>query len=1006
MNAISKDIFRSIHEGKWLYVEYQNSDDEKTKYWISINNINIEKKSLEVTGLHLGNFTTKNLFMFVDKILATQIMDGTFYHTNKTLLEDIDVYPEKYSFIFSNIVNLKTLNYLADCNKLADLPKINNEYTLIKKLDATKIQNHRYNLDDEQFKLIVNSFKKTASIKKEKNINSIIQLALNVLSVHTPKGLYVLAYREVMFDVAKRSLLSGNKIKICTEFCVDGTTKQSIQNFIQSDEMEYLENIDQIPEFVKDLITENIHGNKNYSVDDCPYFICLQRNTNINLEKEYEAIIDMYANDNVTIPIQAFFGELHSVKANSETLPIALIDRNVNLDQLLAIHNAINYPVAYIQGPPGTGKTTTIINTIITAFFNNKTVLFSSYNNHPIDGVIEKLTNLKYRGYTIPFPILRIASNDKIPETIKYIKNLLITTQNLSVFTDALNQNKQSQIERTRQLTELLQKHEEQLDLKERRDLIEAMLSKNENMNLRLNLEGQQKNAITKRLKEIGNITDEEALALLYFDHDKLMQFINFTSVKYLKQLYEPEYKDFIEILKLQDEKEQITRFNKYVSVSENIIKLQKVFPVFCATCISTQKIGEPKLYFDMTIMDEASQCNTAVSLVPIIRGKSLMLVGDPQQLNPVITLDPNINLELKAKYNVNDSYDYIKNSIYKAFLANDSVSQETLLHNHYRCAKEIIEFNNKKYYNNQLNVKSRVMYDKPLMFCEVAENYSSDKNTAPEEVETIIKYVKNNPGKKIGIITPFKNQKDLIEHRLKEEHLEQEINCGTVHAFQGDEKDEILFSLALTDHTHEKTYDWLKNNRELLNVAVSRAKEKLILISSNKELKRLHKKDEQDDLFELANYVQTNGEYKVTSRENSSRALGIKPYSSETEDAFLTTLNQALSVLIEDDSQYSVKREVQTSHLFEKLPSDCSFFFRASIDFVIYKKGFRNKEFPVLAIELDGPEHHDDPKVMERDEKKKQICKDHGFTLIHVDNTYARRYNFLKDILTDFFGG
>ncbi|MCQ2587631.1 MAG: AAA domain-containing protein [Treponema sp.] len=1006
MNAISKDIFRSIHEGKWLYVEYQNSDNEKTKYWISINNINIEKKSLEVTGLHLGNFTTKNLFMFVDKILASQIMDGTFYHTNKTLLKDIDVYPEKYSFIFSNIVNLKTLNYLADCNKLADLPKINNEYTLIKKLDATKIQNHRYNLDDEQFKMIVNSFKKTASIKKEKNINSVIQLALNVLSVHTPKGLYVLAYREVMFDVAKRSLLAGNKIKICTEFCVDGTTKQSIQNFIQPDEMEFLENIDQIPEFVKDLITENIHGNKNYSVDDCPYFICLQRNTNINLEKEYEAIIDMYANDNVTIPIQAFFGELHSVKANSETLPIALIDRNVNLDQLLAIHNAINYPVAYIQGPPGTGKTTTIINTIITAFFNNKTVLFSSYNNHPIDGVIEKLTNLKYRGYTIPFPILRIASNDKIPETIKYIKNLLLTTQNLSVFTDALNQNKQSQIERTRQLTELLQKHEEQLDLKERRDLIEAMLSKNENMNLRLNLEGQQENAITKRLKEIGNITDEEALALLYFDHDKLMQFINFTSVKYLKQLYEPEYKDFIEILKLQDEQKQITEFNKYVSVSSNIIKLQKVFPVFCATCISTQKIGEPRVYFDTTIMDEASQCNTAVSLVPIIRGKSLMLVGDPQQLNPVITLDPNINSELKAKYNVNDSYDYIKNSIYKAFLANDSVSQETLLHNHYRCAKEIIEFNNKKYYNNQLNVKSRVMYDKPLMFCEVAENYSSDKNTAPEEVETIIKYVKNNPNKKIGIITPFKNQKDLIEHRLKEEHLDQEINCGTVHAFQGDEKDEILFSLALTDHTHEKTYDWLKNNRELLNVAVSRAKEKLILISSNKELKRLHKKDEQDDLFELANYVQTNGEYKVTSRENSSRALGIKPYSSETEDAFLTTLNQALSVLIEDDSQYSVKREVQTSHLFEKLPSDCSFFFRASIDFVIYKKGFRNKEFPVLAIELDGPEHHDDPKVMERDEKKKQICKDHGFTLIHVDNTYARRYNFLKDILTEFFDG
>ena len=82
------------------------------------------------------------------------------------------------------------------------------------------------------------------------------------------------------------------------------------------------------------------------------------------------------------------------------------------------------------------------------------------------------------------------------------------------------------------------------------------------------------------------------------------------------------------------------------------------------------------------------------------------MLVGDPQQRNPVIMLDKNINEELTAKYNVNESYDYIKNSIYKTFLANDAVSQETLLRNHYRYAKEIIEFNNRNYYNSQLNIK------------------------------------------------------------------------------------------------------------------------------------------------------------------------------------------------------------------------------------------------------------------------------------------------------------
>ena len=43
--------------------------------------------------------------------------------------------------------------------------------------------------------------------------------------------------------------------------------------------------------------------------------------------------------------------------------------KNINLDQLLAINNAMKYPLAYIQGPPGTGKTNTIINTIVTAIF-------------------------------------------------------------------------------------------------------------------------------------------------------------------------------------------------------------------------------------------------------------------------------------------------------------------------------------------------------------------------------------------------------------------------------------------------------------------------------------------------------------------------------------------------------------------------------------------------------------------------------------------------------------
>lgn len=266
-----------------------------------------------------------------------------------------------------------------------------------------------------------------------------------------------------------------------------------------------------------------------------------------------------------------------------------------------------------------------------------------------------------------------------------------------------------------------------------------------------------------------------------------------------------------------------------------------RIFPIMAATCISAYKIGEPKPYFDMCIIDEASQCNTAMSLVPIIRAENLMLVGDPQQLNPVILLDKADNDVLRKKYEVSNEYDYIKNSIYKTFLACDSVSDEILLSYHYRCRKKIIDFNNRKYYNKRLNIMTKSNEQNPLIFCDIPINTTTYKNTSPVEAEKVIEYAACHKDKSIGIITPFANQKDFINKRLRDEGINN-VTCGTVHAFQGDEKDVILFTLALTDQTYQGSYDWLKNNKELINVATSRAKDQLIIFSSKKELDRLHK--------------------------------------------------------------------------------------------------------------------------------------------------------------------
>ena len=77
--------------------------------------------------------------------------------------------------------------------------------------------------------------------------------------------------------------------------------------------------------------------------------------------------------------------------------------------------------------------------------------------------------------------------------------------------------------------------------------------------------------------------------------------------------------------------------------------------------------------------------------------------------------------------------------------------------------------------------------------------------------------------------------------------------------------------------------------------------------------------------------------------------------------------------------------------------------FYTGRFDFVVYEK-LGNDEIPILAIELDGKEHYNNEIVKRRDQKKQEICDAHHLKLIRVENSYARRYNYIKDILENYF--
>lgn len=1004
MTSVCRAIFKAIHEGRWLSVAYKNQSSQTTKYWMAIKSFSPRTGQMVVDGLHLGKLTVQELFVRLEGIQSAEVIEGSWCPVNEKLVQDILENPHRYEAWFGNTANLRVLEYLTLCNRLDTTP-FKTEYSLIRQLDEDRFDEGRLALTEEQFGSIVQNFQRRSERQTEGKPVQINQLALNLLSVETPRGLYVLAYRPLALDVKNRALRLTDEVVVCREFTLDGV-KISAHSFLDAEDYALLDDFKANAERIKDCITRT--SCRRHGVNDMPYLVAIGRDSLVDLNHEYKGITSMFGSnegEGPTPPIRAFFGEMTARPRRRKSFPLALVDSRANLDQLLAINNAMRYPLAYVQGPPGTGKTSTIVNTMTTAFFNERTVLFASYNNHPIDGVVEKLRNLSYRGRAIPFPIVRLGNRDCVKDALVTIRRMYESCKEITIYEKTLDRNHAERAERARRLTELLERYDTILDLQERKETIQRLLEARSHMNFQYELQVGQLPQVEEELKRCGTVTTKDALALLDQNTEDFLKYLYYTSAKYIRRLGEPKNSELLDLVYGNEEDpETIAAFNKYLSKTENLKKFLRIFPMVATTCISAQRLGDPEPVFDMVIMDEASQCNTAVSLVPILRGESLMLVGDPQQLQPVILLDPHDNEVLRRRYHVSEEYDYIRNSIYKCFLACDAVSDEVLLRYHYRCDPKIIGFNNKKYYNRRLKVASESSSPHPLVYVNVPENTSTEKNTAPAEVAAIDRYLTRNPGRSVGIITPFANQREQIEQMLLLRGHEN-ASCGTVHAFQGDEKDVVIFSLALTDKTGPGTYSWLQNNKELINVATSRAREQLILLSSTKELERLHANQADDDLYDLYRYVRTSGVSEVAAKPAASRALGIKPYSTETEDAFLENLNHALDNVFVAGSRCVVRREVAISHVFRDNPGAIDLFYTGRFDFVVYQREGRQLT-PVLAIELDGREHREDPAVQARDRKKARICQEHGFELIRVDNTYARRYHYIKEILIQYFDG
>ena len=83
MNSIHRDIFKAIHEGKWLKIEYLNKEGRHTNYWIGIRDLDPRNKTLKVDGLHLNRCSIEGYDkIYIDSILSTEIVEGSYCPEN------------------------------------------------------------------------------------------------------------------------------------------------------------------------------------------------------------------------------------------------------------------------------------------------------------------------------------------------------------------------------------------------------------------------------------------------------------------------------------------------------------------------------------------------------------------------------------------------------------------------------------------------------------------------------------------------------------------------------------------------------------------------------------------------------------------------------------------------------------------------------------------------------------------------------------------------------------
>lgn len=718
-----------------------------------------------------------------------------------------------------------------------------------------------------------------------------------------------------------------------------------------------------------------------------------------------------------------------------------------NNSQYKAVKNAMENQISVIQGPPGTGKTQTILNIIANIILQGKTVQIVSNNNSATENVYEKLSSPQYNlGFFAAilgssenkkrflecqdknypdFFSWKIEGNNALLESIseqsKQLKEVFDKQERLAclrqeisqLFTELeyFNQYVQESdvnIERIKYKKNLSSKHwitlwQECEMISEKEKTIGVIFKIKSFFKYGIKDLDFYRQDIAKIITTFQAIYYRAKRAELLTEIEDIEKYLNNINIDLLQNLCDQSIKVLKDKLARRYGINNSCKTFDEEDLWRDPYEVLKEYPVILSTTFSSRNSLNSEVVYDYLIMDEASQVDIATGALALFCARNVVIVGDTNQLPNIVTNE----IKAKAKvifdsFNVNEGYQYTKSFLQSILDVMPNVKQ-IMLREHYRCHPKIINFCNQKFYRGNLIIMTKDMGEKDVLSViktvvgNHVRNHYSQRQIDVIKNEVIPKYISNT--EETGIITPYKNQVNALAREITD------IEVATVHKFQGREKDEIIIS------TVDDEISDFADDPYLINVAVSRAKKKLVLVVTGNEQTKEH------NITDLIDYIQYNNFEIADSKIYSIFDYLYKQYTEE-RTAFLkkhrkvskydseNLMNSLIEEIIADDKyssldvvcNFPINMLIKNPKLLNERECQYAMNPATHLDFLIYN---RIGKKPVLAIEVDGYKYHKENTVQaSRDLLKNHILELYEIPLLRFKTNGSREKEKIIEML------